>query len=127
MSLLWAVVGITQVLDQVVGDGCVVHLRSPRSGQQGAFERTVAEICYHNGYPVVWHQPEPGGRGAVFVRDYHMVESCDSVIAFFSEGNIMAGGTGHVVDAALAKEIPVAAWEIGRSGFYHVGALSRGE
>jgi hypothetical protein len=56
-----------------------------------------------------------------------MVEAVDSVIAFFSEGNIMVGGTGHVVDAALMKEIPVAAWEIGRSGFYHIGALSKGE
>jgi hypothetical protein len=87
----------------------------------------VAEICVHNDHEVVWHKPDPGGRGSVYVRDYEMVEAVDSVIAFFSEGNIMVGGTGHVVDAALMKEIPVAAWEIGRSGFYHIGALSKGE
>lgn len=120
-------VGVTQVLDRIERDGCIVHLRHPKTGAAGAFERTVAEICSHNEYPVVWHRPLPGGRGAVYVRDYEMVEAADTVIAFFSEGNVMVGGTGHVVDAALAKEIPVAAWEIGRSGFYHIGAFSRGE
>jgi hypothetical protein len=87
----------------------------------------VAEICAYNEHPVVWHKPDLGGRGSVYLRDYAMVEASDSVIAFFSEGNIMVGGTGHVVDAALAKEIPVAAWEIGRSGFFHIGDLSREE
>jgi hypothetical protein len=127
VSLLWAVVGVTQVLDHIKRSECVVHLRRPKSGEAGAFERTVAEICSHNDYPVVWHSPLPGGRGAVYVRDYEMVEASDTVIAFFSEGNIMTGGTGHVVDAALMKEIPVAAWEVGRSGFYHIGAFSREE
>jgi hypothetical protein len=37
-------------------------------------------------------------------------------MAFFAAGEPMSGGTGHVVEAALAKMVPVHAWTIDESG-----------
>lgn len=56
------------------------------------------------------------GRAAVFERDYTLVDNASRVYAFFSPGGVMEGGTGHVVKAALDREIPVEAYTIDDDG-----------
>lgn len=85
-------------------------------GPVGPFEAEVARICGKFGIPVEYVQPEGGGRESVYNRDYVMVERSDRILAFFPQGEEMSGGTGHVVDAALAKYAPVNAWTIDEQG-----------
>lgn len=56
------------------------------------------------------------GRSGVFKRDFEMVEAATRVIAFFSPGREMEGGTGHVVKAALDRGIPVEAYGLDDAG-----------
>ena len=51
-----------------------------------------------------------------FDRDVRMVKGADKVIAFFTEGSPMHGGTGHVVEVALRMDKPVEAYAISEAG-----------
>lgn len=64
---------------------------------------------------VEWFEPVPGGRNAVYDRDWAMVDSADRVEAFFDDSS-MPGGTGHLVDAALARNRSVYAWLVEARG-----------
>jgi hypothetical protein len=86
------------------------------TGPPGEFEQEVARICTKFGVPVEYVIPEGGGRQSVYNRDYKMIERSDQVLAFFPASDPMSGGTGHVVDAALAKLAPVHAWAIDERG-----------
>jgi hypothetical protein len=45
-----------------------------------------------------------------------MVEAADYVEAYFRQDTVMTGGTGHVVEAAIAKDRRVYAWFVDASG-----------
>ena len=45
-----------------------------------------------------------------------MVANADLVLAFFPVGEEMTGGTGHVVEAALAREVPCQAYAVDEKG-----------
>ena len=62
------------------------------------------------GWGVAWFTPDPGGRERVFFRDIEMVAKADVVICVFPEGDPMGGGTGHVVEKAQDKGVPVYAY-----------------
>lgn len=82
---------------------------------------TAAELAKRRGLTVEWFQPEPGSRGATYDRDYELISAADQVEAFF-EDESMPGGTGHVVDAALARRRRVYAWQVRRYGeFERIG------
>jgi hypothetical protein len=100
-----------------------VLLRSPRNGPPMLFEATIARVADAIGLKVAWFTPEGSGREATFHRDYRMVESADQVIAYFDASRIMEGGTGHVVEAALVREIPVSAWSVTENGVTRVGEI----
>ena len=86
------------------------------------FEAYVAELARLSGLEVQWCYPDRrGGREGTYVRDAHMVQMADHVIAFFTPETLMAGGTGHVVQKALDKEIPVSAYEVDEDGLRWVG------
>jgi len=68
------------------------------------------------GLSAIWFEPEPGGRDQTYRRDFELVSAADRVIAYFSEDHVMEGGTGHVVEAALARNIPVEAWSFDDAG-----------
>lgn len=92
-------------------------LRAPMEpGEPGEFEQEVARICAKFGIGSEYVRPTGGGRQSVYNRDYTMVARSDRVLAFFSSEEPMTGGTGHVVDAALAKLAPVNAWTIDERG-----------
>lgn len=87
----------------------VILLRRGRSTQPGAFERFIVSMADSLGFNVEWKIPGRG-KGASFIRDVEMVKEADSVIAYFSEPNLMTGGTGHVVDKAIDSDKPVFAY-----------------
>lgn len=104
------------VVEQLV-DARKVLLRRPADARRpiGRFERTVAGMAQALGVEVEWWSPEPGGREQVFLRDLDMVGKADRVVAFFSEAEL-TGGTGHVVEAAMTKAVPVEAWWVWDDG-----------
>lgn len=93
-----------------------VFLRRGLKARPGKFERMVAQWCLEMAHPTArWIIPDPdGGRGAVFDRDREMVRQSDLVLAFFSPGLKMEGGTGHVVECAIDLNVPCYSWEIHR-------------
>ena len=94
-----------------------VYLRHPKSKgrKPGGFEQMVAGLCKALGVEVVWCRPEGSEKGNTFLRDLDMVSQADFVIAFFTTEQ-MDGGTGHVVEAAMSKGIPVEGWHIESDG-----------
>lgn len=101
-----------------------VLLRHPktRGRRPGGFEQMVAKLCDPLGVEVEWCQPEGSEKGNTFIRDLDMVSRADFVIAYFTTDQ-MDGGTGHVVEAAMSKGIPVEGWWIDVDG----GAVRIGE
>lgn len=99
-------------------DGSTVFLRHPKTkgGHPGGFEQMVAKIASILGrIEVVWVKPDGVGREQVFLRDLDMVTLADYTVAYFPTP-AMTGGTGHVVEAAWSKAIPVEAWWIDADG-----------
>lgn len=77
----------------------------------------IARIAAELKFEVDWFEPhEAGGRGQTYNRDFELVGAADRVWAYFSPEAIMEGGTGHVVEAALAREIPVEGWVVDEQG-----------
>lgn len=88
-------------------------VRASSSGDPAsATELLVDQIGQARGRSIIRFSPGPGGRQAVYHRDYDLVESSSAVYAFFDTDNEMEGGTGHVVKAALDRGIPVEAYSI---------------
>jgi hypothetical protein len=73
-------------------------------------ENLVEAVAERLGRRVIRFRPTKGGRAAVYHRDYDLVTDASEVIAFFSTEREMDGGTGHVVKAALDREVPVEAY-----------------
>lgn len=96
--------------------GTTFLFRRGRTTPIGSFEKVASGIANALGYGVQFCVPDEGDRAAVFRRDYEMVEASDEVEAYFTTDTVMTGGTGHVVEAALARDVPVHAWEIDSAG-----------
>jgi hypothetical protein len=75
----------------------------------------VAKLAPILGVEVEWCAPEGADKGQAFVRDLDMVTKADFVCCFFSVPTL-EGGTGHVVEAAMSKGIPVEAWWVDADG-----------
>ncbi len=56
------------------------------------------------------------GSGTSYYRDAEMVDHSTAVYAFFAPGQLMQGGTGHVVAVALRQGKLVEAYELGTDG-----------
>jgi hypothetical protein len=90
-------------------DPTIVLLRRGNKRPVAEFERTVFDICRRSGHlQGRWMLPDPiGGPGAAFTRDIEMVALADLVLAFFAPYHAMEGGTGHVVEVAIDRNVPV--------------------
>jgi hypothetical protein len=109
--------------------GSVVLLRRPRTGLPGFIEGVVeGMVGARPDISVEWFAPQPGGRDQTYRRDFDFVSSADRVEAWFDADAAMEGGTGHVVEAALARGVPVTAWSITKRGrIDRVGELENRE
>lgn len=94
-----------------------VLLRHPKTKgrRPGGFERMVAQLAVPLGVEVVWCRPEGNEKGNTFNRDVAMVRQSDFAICYFTT-EMMDGGTGHVVEAAMSCGIPVEGWWIESDG-----------
>jgi len=107
----------------------IILLRRPRLNPPGIMELAISEmvaqdVLADHHLSVEWFEPAPGDRSQTYQRDFEMVSVADRVVAYFDEGHIMEGGTGHVVEAALAREVPVEAWAISGDGrIWRVGEI----
>jgi hypothetical protein len=110
--------------------GTIVLLRRPAHFHEpiGAFEQMTARICKMLGdLYVTWYEPdveEFQGRAATFERDIRMARDGDSVIAFFPEGEVMTGGTGHVVEKFHDVGKPSECFAVGEAGAYWAGGMT---
>ena len=87
-----------------------VLLRKPKTRPPEPFEATVSEVCESLGIPIEWWFPEGRGREATYKRDVDMVRDAVMVVGYFDSETVMEGGTGHVLERAIADEIPCQAW-----------------
>jgi hypothetical protein len=85
-------------------------------------EDLAAKIAAGSGRHAKAYFPGGVGRESTFNRDYALIDGADKVYAFFEAQNVMYGGTGHVVQAAIAKGVPVEAWEITEEELRLVGS-----
>lgn len=101
--------------------GSTVLLRRPRKAKAGLFELNVAEMATSLGYTVEWYEPDEGGSHQTYRRDFELVEAADQIECFFAIETPMEGGTGHLVESAMMRGVPVYAWTIDDHG--HVDRL----
>ena len=105
---------IAAVILATFGDG-YIHVRANSEGISTPIERFTDHL-YNQMGPYGWttvkHHSMGPDRADVFLRDIDLVMEVERLIAFFHPWRIMEGGTGHVVFAALAKEVPVEIWSL---------------
>lgn len=98
------------------GEGIGVRVAHGEDMPASPVERLAEGVARKLHRPVIRFSPSRGGRAATFRRDYDLVEGADHVIAFFSPEREMDGGTGHVVKAALDRDVKVEAYGVGEDG-----------
>jgi len=118
---LWPTPEIISIaLSRIIDTDPVIPLgvRVPRGSDEPTtpLERFVAEVGPSLGRVIKRCRADTNKRGDVYRRDYEMVEHSVAVLAFFAPDQEMEGGTGHVVQAALARNIPVEAYRMAETG-----------
>lgn len=100
-----------------------ILLRHPLKRSPGPVEVIASDVANKLGITTQWCYPDERkkGRAGAYVRDAHMVQISDMVLALFTPTTLMSGGTGHVVEKAIDKEIPVHAYEVDEDGLRWVG------
>jgi hypothetical protein len=104
-------------------DPSTIVLRRGVRAPVANFERIVRTIAAESTHlHVRWAMPDPdAGPGAAFLRDNEMVSSVDLVLAFFEPHHVMEGGTGHVVETAIDRNVPVYSFTIDEEALIRVG------
>lgn len=103
--------------------GTTIILRRGNHSPPGYFERLLRELVRQQDHlEVSWAIPDPdGGPGATFNRDNDMVSQADLVLAFFEPHHVMEGGTGHVVETAIDRAVPVYSFTLSDNSLTRVG------
>lgn len=98
--------------------GTVLGVRAPRSANTPVtqLEKFIWEVGTSLDRVAHMFIPISNKKSDTFKRDYELVEGALGVLAFFAPDQEMEGGTGHVVQAALARDIPVEAYRMADSG-----------
>lgn len=94
-----------------------IAVRGPRGKDETASNLENAAIIFASktGRPTEVYRPT-GDRATVYERDFRLVEGADMVVAYFDPGSVMDGGTGHVVKAAMDRQIKVEAYTTNDDG-----------
>lgn len=102
----------------------VVLLRRGNKTDPGLFEQMISRAAMeHWWFGVEWWQPDPAlGREGTYIRDVEMTKSAHLVLAFF-DGIVLEGGTGHVVEKAMDREVPVYAFGLHQGMWERIGEL----
>src|SRR5688572_4018229 len=88
-----------------------LHVRHNSEGFTSYVEHLAADLHFAmTSFQATLHTARGPNRSDVYYRDFDLVSNVDRVIAFFRPDRLMEGGTGHVVYAALCKEVPVEIW-----------------
>jgi hypothetical protein len=87
-----------------------VLLRKPMHEDPNPIESLIGDLSPTLGIAVEWYSPEPGGRTATFLRDVKMIERSDVLIVYFHPEHVMEEGTGHLVEKATDRDMPVWAY-----------------
>ena len=101
-----------------------ILIRKPKYEPIAPFENLVdhlAQTLNHRVYPMI---PIGKGREGVWERDMNMIEAADYVMAFFDERHVMEGGTAHVVEKAIEKEVPTSAYRVDEDGHTWIGGTN---
>lgn len=119
-AIPWA---LYEYLMDGVPQGTIILLRRGNKTPPGRFEQLIAELIRQSGHlELRWMLPDPeGGPGAAFNRDNEMVSLADLVLAFFDPERVMAGGTGHVVETAVDRHVPVYSYAFDETEMQRVG------
>jgi hypothetical protein len=119
-SDLWLTPDVTGSIVAIIATcpaGEPIGIRMSRDGLPASpVEKFTFVLTRTMGREILGFTPDDGGRGATFKRDYELVEHAEAVYAFFSPGNEMEGGTGHVVKSALDREVSVEAYGLDDNG-----------
>lgn len=117
-SDLWPTPALaSHVLLLIAEDSESIGVRVTKAGDPtSSIEEMVLRIAERFGHATNWFSPQQIGSKAGFQRDVDMVGIASSVHAYFAPGAIMEGGTGHVVEAALRRGIPVTAYTLDKNG-----------
>jgi hypothetical protein len=111
---------ISKVLSVIgtIGDHGVINVRAPgMETRTSAIEELVWELGSSAGIRVDSWIPYGDPGTANLYRDRQLVSSSPSgVVAFFPVDEVMNGGTGHVVHAALDAGIPVEVYGVDTDG-----------
>lgn len=107
-----AVAGVIAATDEEIG------IRASSHGTPAShIEEAAMKICDRFGKHYRVYQPIIGeGRAGVFERDFRLAEQSSKVYAWFAPGEEMQGGTGHIVEAALARGVGVEAFRLDDAG-----------
>lgn len=105
------------ILSIIISTDAPVGVRF-RVGVETSMTETLAnKIANRVGREVsVWKVSPSDGSAAGFLRDIRMVTEASHVYAFFGPGEEMTGGTGHVVEVALRRGVPVTAYHLDPTG-----------
>lgn len=101
---------------EALPSNATVVVRKARVAPIGLFEGVVVALAKQHDHMVWLCQPDGNGRAAVYKRDYELVENIDRLEAYFAPDRVMEGGTGHLVESAMARNIPVYAWTVSERG-----------
>lgn len=112
----------------VVASADGIGVRGPTSSPPSRLASTVVEDTAYtlaqtmNKKALVYRpNPDIAAKERTYARDYKLVGEADELYAYFAEGKVMEGGTGHVVKAALEIGINVIAYEVTSHGIDVIG------
>lgn len=110
----------------VVASADVIGVRAPSDPDVSAstkVEETVLTLAQTLNKGWCRYRPDSAiaPKERTYARDYRLVAEADELFAYFSEGKVMEGGTGHVVKAALEVGTKVTAYEVTSGGINVVG------
>lgn len=108
VEVVSAVVGVMAATNEGFGVRAAVNGEIPST-----VELAVIKLCDRMHRTIRTFEPITGsGRASVYERDFRLVDAASRVVAFFPLDSFMAGGTGHVVKAALDRGVEVEAYAL---------------
>lgn len=115
-----------QIRNALVGFSYVLVRRNMRGTTVSHVEEAVLEEAPMLGCIVI--EVSPDGTNGAATRDAVIAENADALVAFFPFEDIMGGGTGRIVQAAIRRGVEVEVYGVWNDGtIFLAGAAPEGE